>query len=268
MTAAVALGHRQPRMGRPRRPLLGGCVAAAAWCYLFGRVHGGERHRRAWLLVLVDHAAGVRGERSSPTSTCWWPAASAAAILAFADAVLLDAAIRGGGAHCWPATCCAALGVLAKGLIGVVLPGLVLVAWLLLRRRPMPIAAAAVVARPARCSCSLTAPWFLAMQRALPGLPATTSSSSSTSAAMPAAASTTSSRSGSTPPSWRCSACPGRPGCRAAARAATRRPRSRRRSAGAAPDVGVAGRSSSASSRCRPPSWSAMCCPPRRRWPT
>jgi 4-amino-4-deoxy-L-arabinose transferase-like glycosyltransferase len=63
---------------------------------------------------------------------------------------------------------CAALGVLAKGLIGVVLPGLVMVVWLIVSGQmrtilrllsPLGIALFALIA----------APWFLAVQQQFPG---------------------------------------------------------------------------------------------------
>ncbi|GMV45882.1 MAG: hypothetical protein AMXMBFR66_12800 [Pseudomonadota bacterium] len=75
------------------------------------------------------------------------------------------AAALGWAAAAWVA---AALAVLAKGLIGVVLPALVLLPWLLWRRRwrglarlvhPLALAAFALVALP----------WFVAMQMRYPG---------------------------------------------------------------------------------------------------
>ena len=92
----------------------------------------------------------------------------ALAIVFAADAAL---AIRAGTAHrnaLVVAWACAALGVLAKGLIGIVLPGLVLVAWLVASRQwrtiarllsPLGIAVFAAIA----------VPWFVLVERQHPG---------------------------------------------------------------------------------------------------
>ena len=86
-----------------------------------------------------------------------------ACVVSFAHALLLRAAggtARGAVAAGW---FFAALGVLAKGLIGVVLPGLVIGAWLLVRRdwRAIPF----LLQVPALgLFAELVAPWFVAMQ--------------------------------------------------------------------------------------------------------
>lgn len=61
----------------------------------------------------------------------------------------------------------AALGVLAKGLIGVVLPGMVIVLWLALTRRPKALLK--LISLPGLLIFALiAAPWFIAMQIKFP----------------------------------------------------------------------------------------------------
>ena len=91
--------------------------------------------------------------------------------------VTIVAALRGvdapssAAALRWSLTawCAAALGVLAKGLIGIVLPALVLLPWLLAQRRWRGIAAAAAPAGAAVLSRRSRLPWFVAMQSRYPG---------------------------------------------------------------------------------------------------
>jgi 4-amino-4-deoxy-L-arabinose transferase-like glycosyltransferase len=90
------------------------------------------------------------------------------AIVHAADAAL---ALRHGAPHrnaLVVAWVCTGLGVLAKGLIGIVLPALVIAAWLIVSRQaktilrlvsPLGIVAFALI----------TAPWFLAVQQRYPG---------------------------------------------------------------------------------------------------
>ncbi len=61
----------------------------------------------------------------------------------------------------------AALGILAKGLIGFVIPGLVIVAWLLLRRQ-WRVVLALLSVPGALVFLLLAAPWFVAMQLRFP----------------------------------------------------------------------------------------------------
>ena len=62
---------------------------------------------------------------------------------------------------------CAALGVLAKGLIGLVLPGLVLVLWLLITRRPRTILRL-ISPLGLLVFAVIAAPWFFAVQARYP----------------------------------------------------------------------------------------------------
>jgi 4-amino-4-deoxy-L-arabinose transferase-like glycosyltransferase len=61
----------------------------------------------------------------------------------------------------------AGLGVLAKGLIGIVLPGLVIVAWLILARRPRTLFRLVWPAGPALFAL-IVAPWFWLVQARYP----------------------------------------------------------------------------------------------------
>jgi 4-amino-4-deoxy-L-arabinose transferase-like glycosyltransferase len=146
-------------------PWLGACLAAAS-CYLFGRAHGGERLARGWLLVFVTmplvFVSAQYANLDMLVAGC-----ITASILAFAHAALLqseDPARRKALLLGYVAT---ALGMLAKGLIGFVLPGLVLVVWLLLCRRPMQILRLLWV--PGLLVFALiAAPWFLVMRERFP----------------------------------------------------------------------------------------------------
>lgn len=89
-------------------------------------------------------------------------------IMAGATAVLQAAAQRSWRRWIVAAAVAAALGVLAKGLIGIVLPGVVLVAWLLATRRRH---AWKVLFWPPAIVvfAALAVPWFVAMQLRFPG---------------------------------------------------------------------------------------------------
>ncbi len=146
-------------------PLVGASLGAAA-LYLLTRRWIGERHACAVLAVLLLQpfffGAAQFANLDMLVAGC-----IAASIAAAAHAVLLMREQRSAQAAIFGAWLAAALGVLAKGLIGVVLPMLVVLAWLLatgqwrtLRRlcSPLGLAVFALV----------TAPWFLAMQGRFP----------------------------------------------------------------------------------------------------
>ncbi|MGZ5888035.1 MAG: ArnT family glycosyltransferase [Ramlibacter sp.] len=146
-------------------PWLGACLAAAS-CYLFGRRWGGERLGRSWLLVLVTmplvFMAAQYANLDMLVAGC-----ITASILAFAHAALLEPRDPARRRALLAGYACTALGVLAKGLIGIVLPGLVLVVWLLLCRRPMQILR--LLWWPGWVLFLLVAgPWFVAMRDRFP----------------------------------------------------------------------------------------------------
>ncbi|MEO8524987.1 MAG: glycosyltransferase family 39 protein [Caldimonas sp.] len=146
-------------------PLLGALLGAAA-LYLLTRRWVGERSARVVLAVLMLQpfffGAAQFANLDMLVAGC-----IAASIAAAAHAVLLMREHRSVRVAIVGAWLAAALGVLAKGLIGVALPMLVVLCWLLAtgQRRaisrlcsPLGIAAFTLVA----------APWFLIMQARFP----------------------------------------------------------------------------------------------------
>ena len=146
-------------------PLVGASLGAAA-LFLLTRRWIGERHARAVLAVLLLQpfffGAAQFANLDMLVAGC-----IAASVAAAAHAVLLMREHRSARAAIVGAWLAAALGVLAKGLIGAVLPMLVVFAWLLASRQwrvmlrlcsPLGLAVFALVA----------APWFLAMQARFP----------------------------------------------------------------------------------------------------
>ena len=146
-------------------PLVGALLGAAA-LFLLTRRWIGERHARAVLAVLLLQpfffGAAQFANLDMLVAGC-----IAASVAAAAHAVLLLREQRGAQAAIVAAWLAAALGVLAKGLIGVALPMLVVLAWLLTTGQwrtllrlcsPLGLAVFALVA----------APWFLAMQARFP----------------------------------------------------------------------------------------------------
>jgi 4-amino-4-deoxy-L-arabinose transferase-like glycosyltransferase len=146
-------------------PLAGASLGAAA-LYLLTRRWIGERQARAVLVVLLLQpfffGAAQFANLDMLVAGC-----ISASIAAAAHAVLLMREQRNAQAAIVGAWLAAGLGVLAKGLIGVALPMLVVLAWLLANRQwrlmgrlgsPLGLAVFALVA----------APWFLAMQARFP----------------------------------------------------------------------------------------------------
>lgn len=146
-------------------PLAGATVAAAA-LYLFALRWTGREVARIALLVVVTQPLLFAGAQFANLDMLV-AGCIAATVLAFASAML-------GMEHGQPSRGAllagyvfAALGLLAKGLIGVVLPGMVLVAWTLARRRPM--AFVSILWLPGLAVFALIGvPWFVAMQERFP----------------------------------------------------------------------------------------------------
>lgn len=162
--AMLKLAGNQEWAGR-MAPWLGACLAAAS-CYLFGRRHGGESFARSWLLVLVTmplvFVSAQYANLDMLVAGC-----ITATILAFAWAALLERDDPSRRRALLAGYVGVALGLLAKGLIGIVLPGLVLVVWLLLCRRPMQILR--LLWWPGLLLFAvLSVPWFLAMRDRFP----------------------------------------------------------------------------------------------------
>jgi 4-amino-4-deoxy-L-arabinose transferase-like glycosyltransferase len=142
-------------------PWLGACAGAAA-LYLFARRWCGERVARASLLVAATQPLVFIGGQVANLDMLV-AGCIAVSVFGFAHAVLADALPRQRRLGLVMGYGFAALAVLAKGLIGFVLPGLVLVAWLLLRRewRLLP----RLLWAPGVLLFALVAgPWFVLMQ--------------------------------------------------------------------------------------------------------
>jgi 4-amino-4-deoxy-L-arabinose transferase-like glycosyltransferase len=146
-------------------PLLG--AIAAVWSlFAFTSRWVGAAVARLSLLVLVTSpllfAAAQFANLDMIVAGC-----ISATILALASAALeLD---RGGRPTrtLLAAYAFAALGLLAKGLIGIVLPGLVIVVWLLALRRPRLLLS--LLSAPGLVLFAVIgAPWFIAMQERFP----------------------------------------------------------------------------------------------------
>ena len=146
-------------------PWAGACLMAAS-CLLFGRRWGGERFGDGWLLLLVTlplvFVSAQYANLDMLVAGC-----ITASILAFAHACLLDPDDRARRRALLAGWACVALGVLAKGLIGAVIPAMVLGLWLLATWQPMQILR--LLWWPGLLLFLLLAgPWFLAMQQRFP----------------------------------------------------------------------------------------------------
>ncbi len=147
-------------------PLLGACLAAFG-VHAVARRRAGEPVANGAVLVLATLPFFFAAAQFANLDML------VAAFIALAIVFAADAALdlRNGRPHrksLVVAWACAALGVLAKGLIGLVLPGLVVVVWLVVSGQartilrlvsPLGIAVFALIA----------APWFIAVQQQYPG---------------------------------------------------------------------------------------------------
>ena len=147
-------------------PLLGAAVGAIG-LYRVARHWAGERTARWSMLVLVTAPFFFAGAQFANLDMLVAGFMALSVVLAGHAALLL----KTGRPHrsvlvgAWAA---AAFGVLAKGLIGVVLPGLVLVVWLLVTRQARTILA--LLSLPGLAAFVLiTVPWFAAVQMQYPG---------------------------------------------------------------------------------------------------
>jgi 4-amino-4-deoxy-L-arabinose transferase-like glycosyltransferase len=161
LTAAAMRAFGPHEWAARMAPLLGGFGGALA-LYLFLRRWAGASRARLALVVLAVQPLFYVGAQFANLDMLVAGCISAT-VLGLAHAALcLDAGLPHRrtllGAYAM-----AALGVLAKGLIGVVIPALVIGAWLLARRRWRLLAQ--LVSWPALAFfLALAAPWFIAMQ--------------------------------------------------------------------------------------------------------
>jgi 4-amino-4-deoxy-L-arabinose transferase-like glycosyltransferase len=150
-----------------RMPSVLGATLAAVSLYLFTRRWSDERAARGAAVVLATQpfffAGGQFANLDMLVAGC-----IAATVTAGAHAALLAAEGRPSRRAVVIAYAWAAVGVLAKGLIGFVLPGGVLLVWLLAARRPRLVWE--LVSLPGLLVFALLMlPWFVLMQQRYPG---------------------------------------------------------------------------------------------------
>ena len=165
ITAASMAVFGQHEMAARAAPLLGGTLGAVA---LFGFVRHwlGTREAQACLLVLLVNPLHLVGAQFSNLDMLVAGCISATIVL-LAHAVLCAEQGLPYQRTLMVAYAMSALGVLAKGLIGFVLPALVVLAWLGWRRQWLGLWrlwswAGAVL------FLAITGPWFVAMQQRFP----------------------------------------------------------------------------------------------------
>lgn len=163
--AAMALCGPHEWAGR-LAPLLGGAAGVLA-VGLFVRRWLGETTARASLLVLATQPLFYIGAQFANLDMLVAGCITVTIVLLAHVVLCADA---GGGAPraLLGAHAAAALGVLAKGLIGLVLPALVMLAWLVATRR-LRRAGALLSWRGGLLFLALVLPWFAAMQWRHPG---------------------------------------------------------------------------------------------------
>ena len=145
--------------------LLGAALGATAM-YAFTRQWSSERATRASLVVLLAQPLWLIGGQFANLDMLVAGCISATIVL-LAHAVLLADHGKRWRAVLMGAWAMAALGVLAKGLIGFVLPAMVIFVWLVLRRRWRSLFS--LLWWPGiLIFLALTAPWFVAMQQRFP----------------------------------------------------------------------------------------------------
>jgi 4-amino-4-deoxy-L-arabinose transferase-like glycosyltransferase len=146
-------------------PFLGGLAACAA-LYLFSLRWAGRAIAGTSLFVLATQPLFFVGAQYANLDMLV-AGCIALTIVASAHAVLEAMQGRQSRRAIALAWTFAALGLLAKGLIGIVLPGMVVVAWLLVLRRPRLLLS--LLWWPAIVLfAAIAAPWFIAMQLRFP----------------------------------------------------------------------------------------------------
>jgi 4-amino-4-deoxy-L-arabinose transferase-like glycosyltransferase len=166
LTAAALSVSDSTRLAARIAPWAGACLACAS-LFLFARRWAGAQVARASLLALATaplfYFAAQYANLDMLVAGC-----ITATVLAFAHAALLDPQGPGRKQALLLAWALCALGVLAKGLIGIVLPGMVLFLWLAWERRWM--AMLRLLWPPGIVLFLLIAgPWFVLMQQRFEG---------------------------------------------------------------------------------------------------
>lgn len=163
--AALSLAGPTELAGRAAS-IVGATLGAFA-LYLFTRRWcGGASARRVLLLLLAQPLFFVGGQYANLDMLV--AGCITATVLALAHAALCHEHGLAYRRMLWLAYGLAALGVLAKGLIGFVIPAMVVGLWLLLRRRWRTLLA--LLSLPGlMLFLALAAPWFWAMQQRFDG---------------------------------------------------------------------------------------------------
>jgi 4-amino-4-deoxy-L-arabinose transferase-like glycosyltransferase len=165
--ATAAMHLLGPTPMAMRVPSLLGATAAATALLLFLRRWDAPRTAHWTLAVLATQPFFFVGAQFANLDMLVAGCIACTVLLA-AHAVLLDMAGQPSQRFVAAAWLCAALGVLAKGLIGAVLPALVIVAWLTAMRRPR--AALRLLSAPGLALfAAVVMPWFVEMQLRYPG---------------------------------------------------------------------------------------------------
>jgi 4-amino-4-deoxy-L-arabinose transferase-like glycosyltransferase len=146
-------------------PLLGALAAASA-SYRFALRWAGQPSAWMSLLVLVTQPLFFIGAQYANLDMLV-AGCIVATVLALAHVVLQAGQGRSSRFVLAAAYVFAALGLLAKGLIGAALPGLVILAWLLVLRRLRLVLALVWLPGIVLFAC-IAAPWFVAMQWRFP----------------------------------------------------------------------------------------------------
>jgi 4-amino-4-deoxy-L-arabinose transferase-like glycosyltransferase len=147
-------------------PLLGGWLGAMA-TFLFLRRWVGLPVARLALLALLAQPLLYVGAQFANLDMLVAGCITATVLLLAHAALTAEQGFRSRGALL-AAYAMAALGVLAKGLIGIVLPALIIVVWLLVRRRASDLRALLSWLGLA-LFLLIAAPWFIAMQNRFDG---------------------------------------------------------------------------------------------------
>ena len=147
-------------------PWVGGCLAAASM-FLFARRWMGREFAQWTLLAIVTAPLFFFGAQYANLDMLV-AGCITATVLAFAHAALLDPDAPGRRSALLTAYALCALGVLAKGLIGIVLPGMVLFLWLVWERRWMAMLRLLWLPGIA-LFFAIASPWFFAMQERFDG---------------------------------------------------------------------------------------------------
>lgn len=144
-------------------PLLGAAAGTTA-LYLFARRWWSQRVANLALVALVTQPLVFVGAQYANLDMLV-AGCIGVTVCAFAHAALLLAEGRDARAAMAIGYLFTALGLLAKGLIGIVLPGMILVVWLLLQRRPRVILSLLAFWPGLLLFLVVAGPWFVLMQR-------------------------------------------------------------------------------------------------------